>query len=169
MIAYFAQLFRIIMIKCCRILLLAFLTLFLNSCALFHSVEVGEVQGINFEKFGNQKVTFELLIPIENKNLLNFRIREVNLDVIVNNEYLGKITNVDDILIFQKSNQIYSFPLDIEYTGTNILRGALTLFSLFLERKADVRISGFIRVRSFLFSKKIEVDERSIVLLNPKE
>ncbi len=154
------------MIDYSRFFLIITLAFLLKSCTLFHSVEVGEVQSINFTRFGNQKVTFELLIPIENRNFLNFKIKDVDLDVIVNNEYLGKITNVEEVLVFNRSNESYTFPLDIEYTGTNILKGALTLFSFFLERKAEVRIAGFIRVKSFLFSKKIDVDERSIVLVN---
>lgn len=151
-----------------RISILLFIFLLMNSCNIFESIEVGEVQGINFTKIDEGKVSFEVLIPIENPNGFNLKITGVDLDVIVNNEYLGKIKNVGDVLIHQQSDEVYNFPLDVEYSGSNILKGAFTLFSLFLDRKADVRISGFIIVKSFWFSKKLVVDEQSVVVIKPK-
>ena len=145
-----------------------FIFLLMNSCNIFESIEVGEVQGINFTKIDEGKVSFEVLIPIENPNGFNLKITGVDLDVIVNNEYLGKIKNVGDVLIHQQSDEVYNFPLDVEYSGSNILKGAFNLFSLFLDRKADVRISGFIIVKSFWFSKKLVVDEQSVVVIKPK-
>lgn len=140
----------------------------MNSCNFFEGIEIGEVKEINFTKIDERKVSFEVLIPIENPNGFNLKITGVDLDVIVNNEYLGKIKNVGDVLIHQQSDEVYNFPLDVEYSGSNILKGAFTLFSLFLDRKADVRISGFIIVKSFWFSKKLVVDEQSVVVIKPK-
>lgn len=145
-----------------------FIFLFMNSCNFFEGIEIGEVKEINFTKIDERKVSFEVLIPIENPNGFNLKITGVDLDVIVNNEYLGKIKNVGDVLIHQQSDEVYNFPLDVEYSGSNILKGAFTLFSLFLDRKADVRISGFIIVKSFWFSKKLVVDEQSVVVIKPK-
>jgi LEA14-like dessication related protein len=147
------------------LLIVFFLT---NSCNVFESIEVGEVQGINFTKFDDGKVSFEVLIPIENQNSFSFKITNVDLDVIVNNEHLGKIKNVGDLIINKQSDKIYNFPLDVKYSGSDILKGAFTLFSLFLDRKADVRISGFIVVKSLWFSKKLYVDEQSVVVIKPK-
>jgi hypothetical protein len=147
---------------------LLFIFLFMNSCNFFEGIEIGEVKEINFTKIDERKVSFEVLIPIENPNGFNLKITGVDLDVIVNNEYLGKIKNVGDVLIHQQSDEVYNFPLDVEYSGSNILKGAFTLFSLFLDRKADVRISGFIIVKSFWFSKKLVVDEQSVVVIKPK-
>jgi LEA14-like dessication related protein len=168
MIVYFAQLFRTNMSYFGRISVLFLISLFMNSCNVFESIEVGEVHGINFTKFDDRKVSFEVLIPIENPNGFSFKITGVDLDVIVNDEYLGKIKNVGDVLIHEKSDEIYTFPLDVEYSGSNILKGAFTLFSLFLDRKADVRVKGFILVKSFWYTKKLDVDEQSIVVIKPK-
>ena len=168
MIVYFAQLFRYIMSYLGRISILFVVFFLVNSCNVFERIEVGEVQGINFTKFDDRKVSFEVLIPIENPNGFSFNITGVDLDVIVNNEYLGKIKNAGDVLIHEKSDEIYTFPLDVEYSGSNILKGAFTLFSLFLDRKAEVKISGFIMVKSFWLSKKLDVDEQSIVVIKPK-
>jgi LEA14-like dessication related protein len=147
---------------------LVFVFFLMNSCNVFESIEVGEVQGINFTKIDDRKISFEVLIPIENPNGFSFKITAVDLDVIVNNEYLGKIKNVGNLLIHKQSDEIYNFPLDVEYSGSNILKGAFTLFSLFLDRKAEVKISGFIEVRSFWVTKKLDVDEQSVVVIKPK-
>jgi LEA14-like dessication related protein len=152
-----------------KVILYLGVAMMMNSCSLFQSIEVGEVEGIYLTELGRQKITLELLIPIENYNSLNFKISSINLDVIINGEKLGRIMNVGEVIITGKSAEVYHFPLDVEYSGSNILRGALTMFTLFLERQVDVRISGDIQVKSFFFSKKIQVDESNVVILKTKD
>lgn len=152
-----------------KLVLILGVALLMNSCSFFQTVEVGEVEGIYFTQLGSRKITLEVLIPIENNNSLNFKISSIDLDVIINGEKLGKILNVGEVIITGKSSEVYHFPLDVEYSGTNILRGALTMFYLLLDRQVDVRVSGFIQIKSILFSKKILVDESNVVILKPKD
>lgn len=145
-----------------------FLVFFLTSCEEYKNIEVGEIKGINLIELGSQKISLDVLLQIENSNHINFRIAGVDLDVIVNNEYLGKITSVREVLILKKSNAVYSFPIEVEYTGTNILKGAFTVISMVAEKKIELRIKGFFKVKSFLFSRKINVEESNVVVLKQK-
>jgi LEA14-like dessication related protein len=138
--------------------------LFLASCANLENIEVGEIEDVNFSRFANRTIEFEVIMPIDNPSGFRFRITDVDLDVYINNEYMGKITNVDNILIPSRSSELYTFPLKVEFS--NILKGALSMFNLYLDRQAEVEIKGRIGVRSFPVSRRITVDEKTQIKLN---
>lgn len=147
-----------------RYLISGFLTIFLISCAGFEDIEVGEIEEVNFNRFADRSIEFEVLMPIENPSSFRFRIVEVDLDVYINNEYLGKIRNVDNVSIPARSSELYTFPLKVEFA--NILRGALSMYNVLMDRKADVIIKGRISVRSFPFTRKLHVDEATRINFN---
>lgn len=142
-------------------LLVIFSAMVLVSCTGLEGIEVGEIEDINFNRVADRSVEFEVLMPIENPSGLRFRIVDVDLDVYINDEHLGKIRNVDNVLIPSRSSELYTFPLKVEFA--NILRGAVSMFNFFLDRKAHIEVKGEIRVRSFPFARSIPVEEKTIL------
>ena len=134
------------------------------SCANLENIEVGEIEDVNIGKFGGKTVEFEVILPIENPSSFRFRIVNVDLDVYINEKYMGKISNVDHVLIPSKSTELYTFPLKVEFS--DILKGALSVFNMYLDRQAEVMIRGKISVRSFPVTRRINVDEKTLVKLN---
>ncbi len=134
------------------------------SCSEFENIDVGEIQDVNFNRFSGREIEFEVIMPIDNPSALRFRIVNVDLDVYVNNEYFGKITNVDNVSVPSRSNEMYSFPMKVELS--NILKGALSMYNFYLDRQAEVVIKGKISARSFPFTRSINVDEKTNLRLN---
>ena len=133
------------------------------SCSGVKNVKVGNIEDVNLTRFAGRSVEFEVLLPIDNPSSFRFRIVDVDLDVYINNEFIGKIGNVENVVISSISSELYSFPLKVELS--NIFKGALSMFGLILERRAEVMVKGKIVVRSFPFTRKILVDERAFVRL----
>jgi LEA14-like dessication related protein len=144
-----------------KLVLASFLAIFLVSCASLEDIEVGEIEDVNFNRFTDKTIEFEVVMPIDNPSAFRFRIIDVDLDVYINNDYMGKIRNVDNVLVPSRSSELYTFPLKVEFS--NILKGALSMFNLYLDRKAEIAIKGKISVRSFPVVRKIEVDEKTSV------
>ncbi len=140
------------------------LSAMLLSCSGFESIEVGEIEDIKLNRFADRAVEFEVMMPIENPSTFRFRIVDVDLDVYINSEYLGKISNVDNVLIPSRSSELYTFPLKVEFS--NIMRGAVSMFNFFLDREALIEVTGEIRVRSFPFTRSISIDEKTHLKLN---
>jgi LEA14-like dessication related protein len=134
------------------------------SCANLKNIEVGEIEDVTFGKFANRTIEFEVFMPIDNPSGFRFRITDVDLDVYINNEFMGTIRNVDNVLIPARSSELYTFPLKVEFS--NILKGAISMFNLYLDRQAEVSIKGRIGVRSFPVSRSIQVDEKTHITLN---
>jgi LEA14-like dessication related protein len=146
------------------ILLACVAALSLVSCANLDNIEVGEIEDVNISRFGIREIEFEVFMPIDNPSSFRFRIIDVDLDVYINNDYMGKISNVDNVLVPARSSELYSFALKVEFS--NILKGALSMFNLYLDREAEFEIRGSIGVRSFPVTRRIEVNEKSNIRLN---
>lgn len=147
-----------------RYLLGGVLAVTLISCAGLENIDVGEIEDVNFHRFADRSIEFEVIMPIDNPSWFRFRIISVDLDVFINNEYVGKITNVDNVLIPSRSCELYSFPLKVEFS--NILRGAISIYNIFIYRQADVRVMGRISARSFPITRSLNVDETTKIVLS---
>lgn len=152
-----------------QILLLISSLFVLSSCSFYLDLEMGEIESLHFKKADSRKVSFEVMVPLVNSNWFNVTITDIDLNVYMNNEYLGKIKSVENVKLMAKSTEVYAFPFDVEFTGSTILKGAMTLFSLFLERQVEVSLKGDIRAKSFGFYKSIPVEEKSSVSLQEIE
>jgi LEA14-like dessication related protein len=141
-----------------------FLSALLLSCSGFDNIEVGDIEDVRLNRFANKSVEFEVLMPIDNPTSFRFRIVNVDLDVYINKEFFGTISNVDNVLIPSRSSELYTFPLRVQFS--NILKGTVSMFNLFLDRQAEIEVKGRISFRSFPFIKSIRVDEKTRLRLN---
>jgi LEA14-like dessication related protein len=134
------------------------------SCSGFGEIEVGDIEDVRFSKLALRSIEFEVQLTINNPTAFRYRITDVDLDVYINNEYLGNIRNVDHVLIPGRSGELYTFPLRAEFS--NILGSALSMYRFYLDRNANISVSGTITARSFPFTKKIPVNEATEVNMN---
>jgi LEA14-like dessication related protein len=145
--------------------IILFASLFL-SCSGFGDIQVGEIEDVRLRKLALRSVEFDVKLTIDNPTAFRYRITDVDLDVFINNEFIGNIRNVDNVLIPSRSSELYTFPLRADFS--NILKGALSMYSFYLDRNAEISISGTITARSFPFSRKIPVNEAADVDLNKR-
>jgi len=96
-----------------------------------------------------------------NPNKFGFKIKEINVKASINNYYLGRLETDDVIIIPAKSNEIHNLKLRLRIA--NIIQGFSVFFALFKEEKLSIDIEGYIRFKSFLINKKINVKETSII------
>ena len=144
-------------------LLLVLLSVISFSCFEIKPIEVGDIQGVRINKLSGKSVSLDVLLPINNPNTFKFKITGVNLNIVVNNVKLGKVKNIDKVTVPARSNQIYSFLVEVEFS--KILTGAISLFKYLMESQAKVKLTGHIKVKAFFISKTIEVNEEKTVKL----
>ncbi len=144
-------------------LLLVLLSVISFSCFEIKPVEVGDIQGIRIKKLSGKSVSLDVLLPINNPNTFKFKITGVNLDIVINNVNLGKVKNIDKVTVPARSNQTYSFLVEVEFP--KILTGAISLFKSLMESRVKVKLTGHIKVRAFFISKTIKVNEEKTVKL----
>lgn len=148
-----------------RILLLSFITLtfVLSGCTSFKEITIGEIENVSFKGMENNRAGIELAVPVTNPNNLKIIIIDMDLDISINGKHLGKMTNLQKIIIPSRSEEIQIFPVQIELT--NMLSGVLSLYRMRNMKSFEMHINGKIKARSFLHFKTIDVNEKQIVNL----
>lgn len=143
------------------LVLLIIVTFSFHSCFSPKTIEVGKIEGIKVKQFKRNVLSVEVTLPIKNPNFFSFKIVDIDLDVFVRNKVVGKITSVDDIVIPAKSDEAHDFNIDLEMT--NMLLGTVAFINSLSGNNLELKIEGFVEVKSFLFKRKIYLDKRQLI------
>lgn len=144
-----------------KILFLFIATSLLSSCLLSRGLHVGDVEDVEINDISLKKINIMLELPIENPGILNLKLKELEMDLFLNDMKIGEAHNSKEVIIHRRSEEVYSFPLDVEMKGL-----ASSLMGLMmLSGKSDVsyRIKGEMKVRYFFFNKTYDFDETGYV------
>ncbi|MFO7829267.1 MAG: LEA type 2 family protein [Bacteroidales bacterium] len=134
-----------------------------SGCSSFKDIEIGEIENVEFKGLYNNLAGLELTIPVSNPNNFKINIIDMNLDISINGKHLGKMTNLQKVVIPSRSEGSLIFPLQVELS--NMLSGVLSLYKLRNTKNFEVQINGSIKARSFLHFKTIDVNEKHMVNL----
>ncbi|OFY28073.1 MAG: hypothetical protein A2275_13445 [Bacteroidetes bacterium RIFOXYA12_FULL_35_11] len=137
--------------------------IFLTSCLNIEPVKVGTVQDFSIGKITSKDVTVFFTVPIENPNKFSFKITKVHLEISLGKQKAGLINKINKVVIPAHSKDVHKFETKINFSelGSDITQ----LAPLFMKNKANVKLKGYIKVRSFPISKKINVENESLIKL----
>jgi len=111
------------------------------------------------EKLETGNLVFTAKAVFYNPNKAKAKLREVNLDVYVNDKYIGKIIQTEKIKINGKSS--FDIPLRMEFnlkdSGLDLLGSLITLVT---NKKFIVDMKGFIKMNVFFIPFKVKIDEK---------
>jgi len=127
----------------------------LSGCSAYEELIIGEAKEVRFDYFDNGKLGLEVDIPITNNGNIDFKVKEIELLVKLNSFAAGEVINIEKVVIKKKSEQIYTFPVEVEIN--DLSNSARILLSIVGQRKLSIEVDGFIKVRYLLISKKIPV------------
>ena len=144
-----------------KIIGLVVISMILSSCNSFKSVDIGDVNGVNFKGMVDNKISLELQIPISNPNGFKIKIKSMDLNVTVNGNYIGEMKNANEIVIPSKSEEVHNVVVDIYMK--NALAGMATFYRMRKSKSFEMEIDGTIKAKAFLKNKTIKVSEKQTV------
>ena len=133
----------------------------LGGCRGIDAIEVTSVDHFEFRGIADNIIIFSADIGVSNPSVVNFKVNEINLRTIADGNYLGSLTNYESIKIPAHSDSIYSMLFNLRLS--NILSGASTLYTISRQRKVNIELQGYVKSRSGIFTKKLDVQESQIV------
>ncbi len=147
-----------------RVLAISFIAfLFFVSCSPFEEVRIGPATGIEINGFSGKQISFKVMIKIENPNRQSFTLNALDLDVLLNGIYIGKIKSTEKVNIPRRSSRVYTFPLSAELKSLSL--SVFALADLFLHRYIDVELIGMAKINSGLMRKKFPINEQEKIQL----
>jgi LEA14-like dessication related protein len=136
-------------------------SLFFTSCGNFEGITLGELKEVKVSGFEDNFLKLNVTVPIDNPTVHRINIKEIDVRVFINQQYIGKLMVDEHILIRPKSEEIYSLPVKIRLA--NILNTAFIMMNLSKGQQVQFGFEGNIAVRTMLITRNIEIKEtRSI-------
>jgi hypothetical protein len=141
--------------------LLAFSLFVLSSCKDIDNIEIKGVEKVSFRGIENNTVYFSAGLNVSNPSKVNFRIKEVNLATVADGDFLGTLQCDEDVKIASRKDSVYMVPLSLKLG--NIFTGAASLYKLSRQSRVKLEVKGYVRVRSGLVIRKIDISRSQFV------
>lgn len=134
-----------------------FIGILLNGCEGLEAIEVTGVDHFAFQGIEENTIYFSADVSVSNPSGVAFRVKEINLRAMVDGNYLGSLTNDEVIRIPARSDSVYN--MDFSLRLTNIFSSASVFLGISRQREVDVQLQGYVKSRSGLVTKRVEVEE----------
>lgn len=138
-----------------KFLILILISAISFSCSV-QQINIGNPEGVEVEELSMKAVKLQIMIPIENPNNFSFKIRNVNLDLIINDRNVGKVKKMDKVKIPANSKDTY--PVSFELTTKDALANILFLIGELQKRNPELKVTGTVTVSKLGIPKRIKVE-----------
>ncbi len=131
------------------------LPLLLTSCHKLDSIDFKKLNNLNIEQNkGSLLVTAN--VEMYNPNNRKFVIETADIDVYVEDTYIGKLQLPNEIMIPAKAN--FSATCSINVKMGNMLLGGLSVMGKLRKGEVNARFAGTMKVRFMFASKTLKID-----------
>lgn len=136
---------------------LLFLIILASSCKGVHDIGFTGAGGFEFKGMENNAMNFAADIGVKNPSAIGFKVVEVNLKATIDGIFIGTLTATDRVRIPARTDSSYRMNFSLQLA--NIVTGASTLYTLSRKKQVNADLSGYVRARSWLTVKKVDVHE----------
>lgn len=145
----------------CNYAFLLLIPLLLLSCKGVNDIRFTGVDDFEFRGMQNNKINFSASVGVSNPSSIGFKVSEVNLKTSIDGVYIGTLTSDNTIRVAARSDSAYK--MDFTVNLSNLITGASTLYNASRKKKVEVELNGFVKARSWLTVKKVDVNEKQLI------
>lgn len=127
--------------KCLFFKILILVPILHSSCATPKALEYRGYNNLRIENVGFSSTTLKIELNYFNPNNFGLQLKSTDLDIFINNNYLGNTYQEYQVTI-PKSNE-FIIPLSIDIDMKNLFKNSLHAFA---NKEVTVKISGSIKV-----------------------
>jgi LEA14-like dessication related protein len=142
------------------IVFLCVIGFFVTSCSL-KPVELKKMNNLEIQNINSNILTFKISATINNPNS-RLTIKNSEMYVYLKGNELGKLTQLNKIVIEGKSTGQYSTLLKFEFT--NLKGGIMSALSMFNGKMPDLMISGKVKVTAPFYWKTLTIKDYPVRL-----
>lgn len=137
--------------------LISFISLFFSGCGELEMLELKGVKNFSIENLSKSGMDLEMDLEIYNPNGIKFKVKEYDLDIMINNIKIGKAKIDEKMVLPRKSTSNHH--VNVSASFQNMLVGILPLMmSLKKGKDATIRIVGDVKVGAMMLNKKVDIE-----------
>jgi LEA14-like dessication related protein len=130
----------------------------LTGCGKPQDLKYGTITNVTLKNLSFTGVNVEATVPVENPNGYSMRIKDAELDLIADDKVIAHITQSYPITIAGNSKADYRVGAFIKLTNLSEISGLYKL----MRGNSNLNLDGTVKVKVFLFQRKVEVHEKAI-------
>jgi LEA14-like dessication related protein len=130
--------------------------LFIIGCKI-KPVDIGNVEKVSLIEKKEDTLLFEVYVPLENRNNISFKIKDIAIKVLIDKDTVGEIAKVYDLKIPAKSKSVHR--IMFTFLMPDYISGSLYFFKLISNQKMEIHLRGYIKASSGFVSKKVTIDQ----------
>lgn len=119
-------------------------------------IELKAIKNVTYQEFKDNVLTITAVVTVNNPNWGRVKIKKANLDLCLNDQPVGRVTQVEPIVLKGKTETDY--PLRVAIEMQSLTSNLPALFRMLMNDTKQLNLSGSMMVRSLLHSKTYKVD-----------
>ena len=141
------------------IIILLSLPLAFSGCSKFEDIKLVNVKDVTYQEFKGNTLRLAITATVYNPNRFAVKIKNANMDMKLNDRIIGTVTQIEQVELVGRKQQDYKLYVTIEMK--DMLSNLTNLFRVLMNDVKNLSLSGSVQVKSFLFSKTLQVDRLS--------
>lgn len=127
-----------------------------SSCASYEEVKFTGLKNFGIAGKDKDGLKLNLVVGIDNPNNVKIKVKKADLDLKFNGRTLGNLDLDKKVVIPKNSNGTVDLLVNVQ--TQELLKGGLGgLLTTVLSQKAEIGVEGEIKVKAFIFTRKIPV------------
>jgi len=127
------------------------------ACTSIQEIKIGDIHEVELKGLKDNLLTLKVMVPVENPNSFNVKVKDADLVVMLGKKQIGKVKQIDNLLISGKSTKEYPVTIVVELTNAKELMA--NAFQMFSGGLPDARLSGTVVVKSLFYRKKVRIED----------
>ncbi len=139
-----------------------FTSTLLAFCSPPKALEYREFKNLSIEKLGFASSAVKMDLVYFNPNNYGLQLKRTDLDVYINNVYVGRTSQEYQVTIPRK--EVFSIPIQIDVDMKNLLKNGLTLL---FNKEVMVKLTGSVKVgkANVFISFPVNYEEKQVFTL----
>lgn len=131
-------------------------------CIGYKEVSFRGVTGVQLARMDAKGLALTAQVVLDNPNGYRIHVADPDVDVYLNEQYLGKATIDSKVTLARKRTDTYNVPLHVDFTrlGSSPL---MALMGAALTGKATLKVKGSVRGRVGLIGRKFPFEEEHVI------
>jgi hypothetical protein len=140
-----------------KLILVLFTIITLSACKFEEPVSFKLIDEVAIESISDGMVNLTAKAIFNNPNKVKGKLKDVNIEVNLDGKTLAIITQAEPLKI--NSNSEFKIPIHIQFAMEDVQQGLLNnLMNILSGNYIKLHFVGDIKVSTFIFSQKVEVD-----------
>lgn len=137
------------------VLLLLGASLMFARCEVYEDLDVEEVEGVQIGKIANGVLDLKITASIANPNPYGIKLKETDLEVYLDDNFMGTAHLNDPVKLLRKQTKSYTFDVQVA-----IEKGAMAkMLVLSLKQELSLKVKGNIKASVMGINKTLAVSK----------